>query len=79
MTQKGIVLPCSKALQYFMQNKVELADFNDSILDKFSQLDEYDIISALKSWQENDDFILSSLSKMILRILQEVWKLLIKI
>ena len=66
LTQKGIVLPCSKALQYFMQNKVELADFNDSILDKFSQLDDYDIISALKSWQENDDFILSSLSKMII-------------
>ncbi len=66
LTQKGIVLPCSKPLQYFMQNKVNLPDFNDSILDKFSQLDDYDIISALKSWQENDDFILSSLSKMII-------------
>ena len=66
LTQKGIVLPCSKPLQYFMQNKVELSDFDDLILDKFSQLDDYDIISALKSWQENDDFILSSLSKMII-------------
>lgn len=66
LTQKGIVLPCSKPLQYFMQNKVELADFDDSILEKFSQLDDYDIISALKSWQDNGDFILSSLSKMII-------------
>ena len=66
LTQKGIVLPCSQPLQYFMQNKVELTDFDDLILDKFSQLDDYDIISALKSWQENDDFILSSLSKMII-------------
>lgn len=66
LTQKAIVLPCSKPLQYFMQNKVELKDFDDLVLDKFSQLDDYDIISALKSWQENDDFILSSLSKMII-------------
>ena len=66
LTQKGIVLPCSQPLQYFMQNKVELTDFDDFILDTFSQLDDYDIISALKSWQENDDFILSSLSKMII-------------
>ena len=30
------------------------------------ELDDFDIISALKSWQNNDDFILSSLSKMII-------------
>jgi len=49
-----------------MKNKVELNDFDDAVLDKFSQLDDYDIIGALKSWQNHDDFILSSLSKMII-------------
>ena len=49
-----------------MSNKVEAVDFDNLILDKFSQLDDFDIISALKSWQNNDDFILSSLSKMII-------------
>jgi HD superfamily phosphohydrolase len=29
-------------------------------------LDDFDIISALKDWQHHDDFILSSLSKMII-------------
>ena len=48
-----------------MQHKVELEDFNDEVLYQFSQLDDYDIIGALKAWQKQDDFILSSLSKMI--------------
>jgi len=66
LTQKGIVLPCSEPLLFFMQNKVEMDTFDNGTLDKFSQLDDYDIVSALKSWQTHDDFILSSLSKMII-------------
>jgi hypothetical protein len=66
LTQKGIILPCSKPLLFFMQNKVELNDFDSIVLNEFSQLDDYDIISALKNWQHNEDFILSSLSKMII-------------
>ena len=66
LTQKGIVLPCSEPLLFFMKNKVELATFDNDTLDKFAQLDDFDIISALKSWLNNDDFILSSLSKMII-------------
>ena len=66
LTQKGIILDCSENLMYFMQNKIENDNFDDQVLNKFAQLDDYDIISALKSWQKNEDFILSSLSKMII-------------
>jgi len=66
LTQKGVVLPSSPSLLFFMQNKIELEDFSDDVLDKFAQLDDYDIVSALKSWQHHDDFILRSLSKMII-------------
>lgn len=65
LSQKGIILPCSEPLLYFMQHKVELEDFNDAVLEKFSQLDDTDIIAALKAWQNHNDFILSNLSKMI--------------
>ncbi len=65
LSQKGIVLPCSEPLLYFMQHKVELADFDDAVLERFSQLDDTDIIAALKAWQSHNDFILSNLSKMI--------------
>jgi HD superfamily phosphohydrolase len=66
LTQKGIVLPCSESLQFFMQNKISLSDFDKSVLDKFSYLDDYDVMGAIKSWQFNDDFVLQSLCRMIL-------------
>ncbi|HOZ74356.1 MAG TPA: HD domain-containing protein [Flavobacterium sp.] len=66
LTQKGVVLLASEPLLFFMQQKIELEDFSETVLDTFSQLDDYDIVSALKSWQHHDDFILSSLSKMII-------------
>jgi uncharacterized protein len=66
LTLKGVNLNCSEPLLYFMQNKITLEDFDAERLDLFSQLDDFDIISALKSWQKQDDFILSTLSKMII-------------
>lgn len=66
LLHKDVEIECSKPLRYFMQNKVTSSDFNDELLNTFSHLDDFDIISALKSWQHHDDFILSSLSKMII-------------
>ena len=66
LTEKGIILHCSEPLMFFMQHKITLETFDSENLDLFSQLDDFDIISALKSWQKHDDFILSSLSKMII-------------
>ncbi|SHL72026.1 HD domain-containing protein [Flavobacterium saccharophilum] len=66
LTLKGNSLPCSEPLLFFMKNKVALEDFDAEKLDLFSQLDDFDIISALKAWQKYDDFILSTLSKMII-------------
>ena len=66
LTQKGITLSCSEPLSFFLHNKIELENFDDTTLDLFSQLDDSDIISALKSWQKNDDFILKTLSNMII-------------
>lgn len=66
LTEAGTILPSSEPLQFFLRTKIGLTDFNHSVLDKFSQLDDFDIVSALKSWQHHDDFILSSLSKMII-------------
>ncbi|NNT73116.1 HD domain-containing protein [Flavobacterium sp. IMCC34852] len=66
LLQKGIEIECSKPLKYFMEHKVTLDNFSTHDLDTFSQLDDFDIISALKVWQFHEDFILSSLSKMII-------------
>lgn len=66
LTQKGIMLECSKPLQFFLENKVTLELFSEDILDRFAQLDDFDIVSALKNWQFHTDFVLSSLSRMII-------------
>ncbi len=66
LTLKGTVLPSSKALLYFLNHKITTENFHSVVLNKFSQLDDYDIVSAIKEWQDSDDFILSSLSKMII-------------
>jgi uncharacterized protein len=66
LTQKGMTLPCSEPLQFFMQNRISFADFDKSVLDKFAFLDDYDVMGAIKSWQFHDDFVLQSLCKMLL-------------
>ncbi|NHN25890.1 HD domain-containing protein [Flavobacterium jejuense] len=66
LTHKGLELESSKPLRFFLQNKVELLDFNAEILNTFSQLDDYDVLSAIKAWQFHEDFVLSSLCKMII-------------
>ncbi|MXN90727.1 HD domain-containing protein [Flavobacterium sp. Sd200] len=66
LTHNNKILPASEPLQFFLKNKIEADDFNDEVLKTFSYLDDFDIISAIKSWQFNDDFVLSELSKMII-------------
>ncbi|MGL5112042.1 MAG: HD domain-containing protein [Flavobacterium sp.] len=66
LTIKGEDLKASAPLTFFMENRVLLENFDAITLTLFSKLDDFDIISALKSWQDHPDFILSSLSKMII-------------
>ena len=66
LTEKGIVLESSKPLSYFLVNKVSFDDFDEKVLETFAQLDDVDIMSAIKNWQFHDDFVLSSLCQMIL-------------
>lgn len=49
-----------------MKNKIELKDFKADVIAKFAELDDVDIMAAIKEWQYQDDFVLSTLSKMIL-------------
>ena len=66
LVEKGEVLVCSEALSYFLNSQISNANFDDDVLDVFSKLDDYDIISAMKNWQNHDDFVLSNLCEMII-------------
>lgn len=66
LTEKGVELWCSDALNFFLTNHIHKADFDKVALNKFALLDDSDIIGALKNWQFHEDFILSSLSNCII-------------
>jgi HD superfamily phosphohydrolase len=66
LTQDGVMLEASSALRFFLTRNTISKDFDHSTLNQFSLLDDYDIMSALKSWQFHDDFVLKQLSEMIL-------------
>ena len=55
-------------LREFLKNNYTINDFekNTKLLNDFAELDDFDIYSSLKYWKNNSDFVLSSLSKMIL-------------
>jgi HD superfamily phosphohydrolase len=66
LTQKGVQLQCSAPLLYFLEHKVSLEEFDDEVLKTFALLDDYDVMGAIKNWQFHDDFVLHSLSNMII-------------
>ncbi len=59
-------LNASKSLSYFLHNRIGPQDFTSQTLSVFARLDDYDIVSAMKEWQDHDDFVLSNLCKMII-------------
>ena len=67
LIQEGKELFGSPALLFFMKNDISCMDFESrpEILDSFAQLDDYDILGAVKVWQHSDDKVLSELSKRI--------------
>jgi len=64
LVKEGNELFASPTLMYFLKNDVKTENFkNDpSVLDKFAALDDYDILGAIKVWQDHPDKVLSMLS-----------------
>lgn len=57
----------SPALLFFLKNNYTLTDFQEKpeVLQWFSELDDFDILGAVKVWQHHSDPVLSELSKRI--------------
>lgn len=66
LAQQGEVLNVSPPFNYFLNNKINAANFDDEALKIFSKLDDYDIVSAMKSWMDHEDIVLSKLCTMII-------------
>ena len=62
---QGEDLTGSGPLLFFLKNNGTL-DFDAEVLKTFAELDDIDILGALKGWQFHEDFVLSKLCKMLL-------------
>ncbi|WP_238719001.1 HD domain-containing protein [Pelagihabitans pacificus] len=62
----GVDVGCSDTLLYFLEHTVSKTDFDQEVLERFSRLDDIDIVGALKRWRNHPDFVLSRLCTMLL-------------
>ncbi len=65
----------SPALLYFLEQNIIAEDFKKSpeALSRFAELDDYDIMGAIKVWQHHSDNVLSELSSRIVH--RELFKI----
>lgn len=68
LSTKGVKIHGSSALLAFLGNEVSISDFNDDPqwLYRFSRLDDFDLLSAVKEWCHHDDEMLSELSHRLI-------------
>ncbi len=64
LVQRGENLFASPALSFFLTSDIQLDDFkkNPAVLNTFAQLDDYDILGAIKVWQTSSDKVLALLA-----------------
>lgn len=67
LTRNGQQLFASPALAFFLNHTIDKASFeeNPQVLHYFAQLDDYDIMGAIKVWMHHPDKVLSLLSEKL--------------
>lgn len=66
LVQEGKPLFANSSLSFFLKNNINKKDFNSHTLHKFAQLDDFDVLGAIKEWQYHSDPVLSNLSEKII-------------
>jgi len=69
LAQAGITVPSSGPLEFFLYHNISMSDFeaDESILEHFISLDDYDIWQGIKTWCRHPDKILSFLADSLLQ------------
>ncbi len=68
LAQSGEKFFVTEEFEFFMKNQVTLSDFKNrkELLEKFLQLDDFDIWGAIKMWKTAEDYVLRNISHMFL-------------
>jgi len=75
LSTQNVELFASPAFQFFLKNAISNEDFKNTpiVLEQFAQMDDYDILGAVKVWQNHSDKILSFLCKRLIN--RELFKI----
>ncbi|MCD0480296.1 HD domain-containing protein [Chryseobacterium sp. LC2016-29] len=65
LVSEGVDLPATENLKYFLNRGKSAA--TDEDVERFTQLDDNDIIQAMKLWQKSDDFVLAYWCKCVIQ------------
>ncbi len=66
LATQGEELFCSPAFRFFLYADITKEDFQQkSTLEHFAQIDDYDVLGAIKVWTEHSDKVLALLSNML--------------
>ena len=67
LVKEGVEVFSTPALSYFLEHDVLLQDFEETeeVVDNFSQLDDFDILTSIKVWSKHEDRVLSFLADSI--------------
>lgn len=67
LAESGVELFATPAFLHFLKHRFTREDFisDRSLLDKFAQLDDYDVFTSIKMWKDHDDSILSILGNAL--------------
>ena len=67
LSSRGVDLFASPALSFFLREDISKEEFlsNPDVLERFCQLDDYDITGAIKVWASHEDRVLSILSSSL--------------
>lgn len=65
LVSEGVDLPATENLKYFLNRGKSAA--TDEDVERFTQLDDNDIIHAMKIWQKSDDFVLAYWCKCVIQ------------
>ncbi|MBS9463605.1 HD domain-containing protein [Flagellimonas sp. 389] len=65
LLSQGYEITASFPVLFFLKQDFD-STFNKEVLNNFAQLDDVDILGAIKTWQLHDDFVLSKMCQMLL-------------
>ena len=67
LTESGTDLFATPALKLFLNRKVTRSDFEQEkdLLERFAELDDFDVLTSIKVWKHHEDPVLSRLSEFM--------------